>query len=167
MKSRRNLLPYLILNIIVSAVTTLIVLGLWDRAQSVKAVRSISNPGAAVSTVQTQDVEGTPRSQGEVQIEIENVFGAGDVQNEVVVVKQTAEGEVWLTGWRLQDQNGNVYTFPALLLSKGGAVQVYTRAGADSVIELHWGLGQAVWQSGEVAMLLDEEGSERARFVVP
>ena len=36
-----------------------------------------------------------------------------------------------------------------------GAVQVHTVAGTDTVIDLYWGIGDAVWNSGEEARLFD------------
>jgi len=46
-------------------------------------------------------------------------------------------------------------------------VQVHTASGADTVIDLYWGAGQAVWQSGEDARLFDSQGSLRALYRVP
>jgi len=44
---------------------------------------------------------------------------------------------------------------------------VFTHAGADSVIELHWGLDQPIWKSGMTVSLLDPLGNLRASFHIP
>lgn len=100
-------------------------------------------------------------------IQIQNVFGVGDIDNEVVQLKRAGTGDLWLTGWQLKDQNGHTFTFPKLLLNKDGAVQVYTRAGPDTVIELHWGLSSAVWHTGELVSLLDPHGVLQASYQIP
>ncbi len=46
-------------------------------------------------------------------------------------------------------------------------MNVYTKAGANTVLDLHWGLGAPVWESGETAILRDPEGNIRASFTVP
>jgi len=99
---------------------------------------------------------------------IEAVIGAGDLANEKVRIKHTGNGEeLSLANWRLVGKGGVVYTFPQLTLHKGGAVDVYTMKGADTVIALYWGRDQAVWQSGSVVKLLDAENREQASYVVP
>ncbi len=99
---------------------------------------------------------------------IEAVIGAGDLANEKVRIKHTGNGaELSLANWRLVSKGDLVYTFPQLTLHKGGAVDVYTMKGSDTVIALYWGRDQAVWQSGSVVKLLDAENREQASYVVP
>ena len=76
-------------------------------------------------------------------------------------------GPVDLNGWTLRDEAGHVYTFPALTLFEGGAVTVHTAAGADTVIDLHWGLTVPVWASGRQVLLSDAGGNLHSRFTVP
>ena len=55
------------------------------------------------------------------------------------------------------------YTFPSqpeLTLYKDGAVQVYTRAGTDTVTEVYWNRAEAAWRSGELIRLVDAQGIE-------
>ena len=163
MKARR-IFPYLILNIIVSAATILTILWLWDRSRNIDLPVLTPLPPASTPTL-----ENTPTLPPHDQpvILIKNVFGTGDVQNEVVLLNRQGVGKLELTGWQLKDGNGHTYTFPKLILNQDGAVQVYTRAGADSVIELHWGLDQAIWKSGMTVSLLDPVGYVRATFLIP
>ena len=166
MRSFKRILPFILLNIILSAATTLAVLYWWDKTQ--KAV--LPDPQLFTSvTAQvrnpTNQVTRTVQNQAEIQIQ--NVFGVGDIDNEVVQLKRTGDGDLLLTGWQLKDQNGDTYTFPKLLLNKDGAVQVYTNAGPDTVIELHWGLKSAIWHTGEMVSLLDPQGVLQASYQIP
>ena len=169
----RRVFPYLILNVIVSAVTTLLVLALWDQRQP--QALPISTGGLPI--VETAPTQPTvdPSSQASATlppldtpvIEIEAVIGAGDPATEAVVLKRVGEGELLLTGWKISNGRGSEYTFPYLVLNKNGSVRLYTRDGVNSVIELFWDRTESVWRSGDTASLTDPEGNLRAVFTIP
>jgi len=163
MKARR-IFPYLLLNIIVSAATILTILWLWDRSRN--ADLPMLTPMPVASTPTLEDTPTLPPLDKPV-ILIKNVFGTGDLQNEVVVLNRQGAGELELTGWQLKDGNGHSFTFPKLILNQDGAVQIFTCAGADSVIELHWGLDQPIWKSGMTVSVLDPLGNLRASYHIP
>lgn len=100
-------------------------------------------------------------------IEIVTVIGTGDIDIERVVLERTGSGELALAGWQLQDQDNNVYIFPQLTLYQGGAVNVHSRLGQDSVVDLYWNLTIPVWQSGETVTLVDALGMVHATFIIP
>ncbi len=170
----KRLLFFLILNVIVSAGTTIAVMSWWERAHLDSRTAIVrESPAVGLEEETTRPAETatptpTPLPPGDTPlIRIENVFGVGDLQNEVVLLKRIGDGELWLTGWRLEDESGQKYVFPDLLLNKDGAVQVFTRPGVDSVIELHWGMKASVWQPGELVTLVDPLGNVRATFRIP
>ncbi len=171
----KRLLFFLTLNVIVSAVTTLLVLFWWDRTHRAELpALTLSQPPASQPVVSEGTQAAPPPSArvtlpptGTPVMEIKNVFGAGDLQNEVVVLQRVGDGELPVANWKLTDDDGNSYTFPDLVLNKGGAVQLYSRAGSDSVIELYWGRSEPVWQTGEQVTLLDPLGNTRATFTIP
>ena len=162
----KRLLPYIILNIIVSAVTTFAVLTWWNNGRPIP-------PGLGAPVVPTQaaaasaQVESTPLPADAKVVEIAEVVGAGNLDVESVTVKRIGEGEVHLNGWRLEDSQGHAFTFPDIILFKDGAVRVLTHAGTNTVNELYWGLDQAVWSSGKTISLFDNQGILRATLVVP
>jgi LysM repeat protein len=92
---------------------------------------------------------------------------APGVLNDETVVMVNSGGPVDLAGWTLRDETGRLYTFPALTLFEGGAVNVHTRAGQDTVIDLYWSQTEAVWSSGELVLLADPNGNLSARFTIP
>jgi LysM repeat protein len=98
---------------------------------------------------------------------IEGVIGAGDLNFERVVMRRSGDGELSLAGWTLEDENGHAYLFPQLELYKGSTISLHTRAGADTVTDLYWGLAEAVWETGEQITLRDAQGSERAVYRLP
>lgn len=174
---RTGLLLYLILNIIVSAATTLGVLVIWDRArQSELPVLPTFLPtlvGAAPQSEATSAGPVVPTTvipEGEILIEISSVVGATDPELEYVLLKRLGEGDLNLAGWTLSNEHEAVFTFPAqpaLVLYTGGAVQVFTRAGTDTPTEMFWNRADAAWQPGEWATLKDAQGTVRARYQVP
>jgi len=110
----------------------------------------------------------TPLPPGfDPQVEIVTVIAAGNLSDERVVLRLNGEGELALQGWSLQDEDGNLYVFPELTLFKDGAVTVYTKAGTNNVVELFWGFGKAVWESGETVSLVDPQREIRASFQIP
>ncbi len=174
-RRRSSLLPYLLLNIALSALTTLIVLWLWNRAHANRLpddyIEQGSSTLSALQTSSDNDYSNTsaplPPLDEEV-ITISNVFGMSDLENEVVVLQNiSTQEDVWMDGWTLKDEDGNIFTFHSLVLNRGAQVQVFTRPGHDGVTDLHWNLDQPIWQSGEIATLLDYEDNLRAEFTIP
>jgi LysM repeat protein len=108
-----------------------------------------------------------PGFQPAPTVSINAIIGAGDVTTEHVFITRGGTGELSLEGWQMVDENGNVYTFPQLVLYEGGAVNVWTSAGSPTVIDLYWGLNQPVWTPGETATLRDAQGKVRATAKVP
>jgi LysM repeat protein len=231
MKSWKRLFFYLILNVLVSACTTLVVLFAWDQMQGPVprgllpvAFSRIASPKDTPAPAQTPSgdnplpqatptevmivyqvqsgdtfesiaaqhnlsvqelvrVNGFTRSQplgaGEVlripvhaqgSVVIDSVVGAGDLDSESVLLKYDGEGELSLVGWRLEDDRGDVFIFPEapqLTLFPGGAVNIYTRSGVNTVVELYWGLEKPVWTSGSTVILRDNQGNVHTRYKVP
>ena len=120
-----------------------------------------------------------PLGEGEVlripvhpkgSVVIDSVIGAGDLETESVLLKHHGDGELSLSGWRLENQEGGIYIFPQvpeLVLYKNGAVYVHTRSGANSVVDLYGGLNSPVWHSGEEVTLRDAAGNIRSTYTIP
>jgi len=161
--------PYLLLNVVVSALTTLLVLAIWARSQpsgveqpSLQAGENGDNPA-----LQTSGSNGEEGGSVISQLAISSVVGAGDLNSECVLIQYVGDGEVSLAGWQLQDEEGNTFTFPGLTMFSGGAVTVHTAAGTNTVVDLYWGLEQAIWREGEQVILLDPDGNVAATYFVP
>jgi LysM repeat protein len=103
----------------------------------------------------------------EPQMIIAAVIGVGDLETERVHLLRTGVGELSLDGWRLEDGKGNSYTFPDLTLFTGGAINLNTRKGQDTVQDLFWGLAAPIWQSGKVVSLFDAQDVMRASYIIP
>lgn len=150
----RRLLVYIVVNVIVSALTTLIVMALWTNytLSSEPSFGSLPSGG---------------NSQAPSQLAITAIIGAGDLTNEHVAIEHNGNADISLAGWRLRDQNGNEYRFPALVLHPGASVDIFSGQGANSATSLFWGRMVAVWASGEQATLLDASGQTQATYLVP
>jgi len=104
------------------------------------------------------------------EVTIDSVVGVGDLQSERILLKHQGDGQISLVGWKILDEDGHVFTFPQfpeLILYKAGAVNVLTRAGSDTVVDLYWGLSEAVWRSGETVTLQDDQGRVRDTYQIP
>jgi hypothetical protein len=161
---RRRLILYLLLNAFISACVTGAILFWYDRNYRATALSSV--PPASVannSAAQPQDFN----PQVDIPVEIVSIVGAGTLNAEWVVVRNAGTESLSLAGWQLKDSDRNVFTFPNLTLNSGGAVQIHSISGTNTVIDLYWGETEPVWQSGEEAQLLDPSGNMRAVYNVP
>jgi len=162
---RLKVIQFLLLNVFVSASVTGAILFWYDRnsrATNQPAIQQIpaSSSGGPASAANLD-------LQTDIPIKISSVVGAGNSESEIVVIKFDGEGQLDITSWQLKDENGNTFTFPDVALYPNGAVQVHTIAGTDTVIDLYWGIGESVWNSGETAKLFDSQGNLRAEYRVP
>jgi LysM repeat protein len=117
-------------------------------------------PSAAGSSTVTPD----PGAQAP-HVEIRGVSGAGVLESETVLLLNSG-GDAYMAGWLLDDGEGRRYTFPIFTLHNG-AVSLHTRAGTDTVIDLYWGLDEAVWLPGKVISLRDASGAIHSTFTIP
>ena len=159
---RRKLAYYLLLNVFVSACVTGTILFWYDRNYRAVNQPSVQQPASGDSVPAS-----TVNPQTDIAVKISSVVGAGTLNSEIVVVKFEGEGQLELASWQLKDEDGNTFTFANITLYPNGAVQVHTITGTDTVIDLYWGIGDAVWSSGENAKLFDSQGNLRAVYRVP
>ncbi len=110
--------------------------------------------------------EPTETTAPQAQIVISGLEGAGDLEKESVRLLNQG-GEVSMEGWKLEDGQGHTYIFPAFTFYGTGAVEIHTRTGTNTTIDLYWGLDQAVWTPGKVIYLRDAQGTLVSRFQVP
>ena len=162
---RRNLLLYLLLNVLISACVAGAILFWYDRNYRVATLSSIP-PAAPVSAQ-----EGAPPAKADpntkYSVEIVSVVGAGLLDAESVTIRNTGEKPLNLSGWQLKDSDKNVFVFPNLTLNAEGAVRVHTEPGTDNVIDLYWNSTLPLWESGEEAKLLDASGNPQDTYQVP
>lgn len=160
---RRKLVYTLLLNAFVSACVTGTILFWYDRNY-----RAVNQPSVQAAPANgDSNPMSTINPQTDIAVKISSVVGAGTLGAEIVVVKFEGEGQLDLVSWQLKDEDGNTFKFPQLTLYPNGAVQVHTATGTDTVIDLYWGIGDAVWSSGENARLFDSQGNLRAVYRVP
>lgn len=173
MRRRSNVLLYLLLNIIVSAATTLGVLVAWDNLRPPPLTRPPQVDGEeAPPAVIVTSIEPTPTlpAPDQTVIAIDSVIAAGDVTQESVLLRRVGEGNLLMTGWKLVGEHNNSFVFPAqpeLILYKGGAVEVLSRAGDNTATEIYWDRDQPAWQNGETIRLVDSAGNMRAEYKIP
>jgi len=119
-----------------------------------------------VATVVPTAVAAATAANGEApRVEIRGVAGGGNLEEEVVRLLNSG-GTANMAGWTLDDDQGHRYTFPAFTLHNG-AVSVHTKDGIDTVIDLYWGLPEAVWTSGKLITLRDTNDAVQSTFRIP
>jgi len=177
MKNISRLFIYILINMIVSVVTTLTVLLIWDITHSNPKDSPISPvPVAEITEIiqntpsmEEHPADGTPLDFVEegVNVTINAIVGAGNLSVEYVEIRNQSEGPVDLTGWQLQDENDHTFTFPALILNNNGAINVFSQTGTNTVIEIFWQSDTPIWESGETASLLNVSGDLMTTYSIP
>jgi hypothetical protein len=161
---------YLVINIIVSALTTILILAISHASQAKNPAYSLLLTPVSQDALFPSQAEAqipTLPALDEPTLQISNLYGDGDLQTEFFQIQMVGSGELWLTNWQIKDNNKHVYTFPRLQLNNGGTVDIYTKIGVDSVTELYWGLKEPLWTSGDTITILDYAGNTRAEYLVP
>lgn len=144
--TRRKLILYLLLNVVVSALVVGTILYLYDRNG-----RSDCTSGVGADS----------------SVTINGVPGVGIVKSEMVVLQNTGDQTVMLTGWTLRNSSGLSFEFPQLTLYPGGTVQVHTSMGDDSISDLYWNQTEPLWEQGDLVVLYDTQGLARAFYRIP
>jgi hypothetical protein len=97
---------------------------------------------------------------------IEAVLSPGDPKREEVDIMNYGPLAI-LTGWKIRTAQGAEYIIKDFSLVTRGKVIVHTGEGVDTSIDLYWGSTEAVWNSGDEALLLDSQGNLRSVFLIP
>jgi micrococcal nuclease len=82
-------------------------------------------------------------------------------EEEYVCLKNIGGQAVDMRNWRIKDEHGWTYTFPAFTLALGGRVRIRTGCGSNTQEDLYWcKSGSAVWNNdGDTAFLYDAGGN--------
>jgi hypothetical protein len=145
----KKIFPYLLINVAVSAITMLAVILIWN-ALHPSPLAAVDGNAVAITTGGT---ELPPLSQK--TIEIQSVYMAGEVNYEKISLKNVGDAPIDMTGWSLSNSSKDKFTFPALTIYPNGAVDVF------------WNAPSAIWKPGGKAILLDSDGQERSRYLIP
>jgi len=103
---------------------------------------------------------------GEVLVEINNVLGYGQLEEETITIFNQGPG-VNLSGWKITGSRLGDYDFPNLFLWNGGSVRIHTTVGANTPSDLYWGQEEAHWFSGDTVSLIDPAGEIVSSYTIP
>jgi hypothetical protein len=162
-----NPLYFIAINIVVSALTILAINWLWDRSHPQQTV-AIPTPGICITADPAKLSTPQPTlASGDIHLLIDNIYGVGVLNSEVVVIVNQSNGPVTLLGWKLDDGQGASYSFPDLTLNQGGQVQLFSASGTNTVTKLFWNLEKAIWKTGKSVTLRSPNGVVFASYVIP
>lgn len=109
-----------------------------------------------------------PAATGGGVIGVTGVIDPGLLETEAVQLVNSGAQEQSISGWKVRDEDNNVYTFGDVsIFGEGAGVLLHTRAGDDTFSDLFWGLNEPAWRSGEQLTLFDAGDQVVATFVVP
>jgi hypothetical protein len=155
MNSRRRLVSYLLINVLVSALVTGSIIFFYDLAHKVDCSSCLPAGGTENSGSQTSNIS------------IVSINGAGSLDDEQVILKNEGSQPLILTDWYIKNAKGVTFTFPQVTLYPEGEVIVHTKTGSDSLPDLYWNRSSPIWEAGELATLYDSQNIARAFYRVP
>lgn len=84
-----------------------------------------------------------------------------NLNDEYVVLENTGQTTLDLSGWTVSDSADHTYTIPrGVEFTAGAQVVVHTGRGTDTATDLYWGRSSAVWNNdGDTVILTDGSGS--------
>lgn len=83
-----------------------------------------------------------------------------DVTDEYIVLKNTADAPLDLSGWRVKDEDGHVYTFPdGYRLGIDETVTLHSSRGTQTESDRYWWADSHVWDAnGDTIAVYDDRG---------
>jgi Lamin Tail Domain len=89
-----------------------------------------------------------------------------DLDGEYVLLRNTADEAMDLTGWTLRDAaSKHIYVFPSFTLAPAAEARLWTRAGTNDTANLYWGSRGAIWNNdGDTGTLADRSGTLVSSF---
>ena len=174
MNQAKKLLFYVVLNIVVSAVTIVGVLYLWENTRLKNLLFDAGDIPAEASSAAASST--SAEDSQNLLIEIGEVGGIGNLATEYVrLVRPGTEPveTISLQGWSIKDENNQHYNIleksgvASLDLHGQGAVNIYTKEGDSNPIELYLDLSDPIWQPGETITLIDPEGEVHDTYLIP
>ena len=173
MNQAKKLLFFIAINIIVSAVTIIGVLYIWENTRLKNVLFDGAEPPAEVSS---PSAENGSEESANLLIEIGEVGGLGNLATEYVrLVRPDSEAgaTISLQDWSIRDENNHEFVIleqsglASLDLHGQGAVNIYTKEGSSNPIELYLGLSDPIWQPGETVTLIDPQGDVHDTYLIP
>ena len=84
---------------------------------------------------------------------------AENLNDEYVVLLNTGDKTIDLSGWSMHDEHGNMFYFPnGFFLTAQGSVTIYTGRGTNMTTALYWYHETPVWNNaGDTVFILDEK----------
>jgi len=85
-----------------------------------------------------------------------------NLNDEYIVLKNTGDGPVDLSGWRVKDGDGHVYEFPdGVTLGIGETITLHSGSGTQTETDRYWWADGPVWDDGgETIFVFDERGQK-------
>jgi LysM repeat protein len=135
-----------------------------------RPILTLSSPEAATPEATPDTLPHAPLPtltvSGPPLVEIAQVVGAGELANEVAVVRNLG-GAVNLENWILSDAEGNAFAFPMITLFADGQMRIHSIPGRSTPSDLYWGRDSTAWDNGELITLSDSAGDVVDTYIVP
>ncbi len=85
-----------------------------------------------------------------------------NLNDEYVVLENTGDEPIDLSGWVIEDEAGHAYTVPdGVTIDAGATVTIRTGSGTDTDTDLYWGSSSPVWNNDGDTVTVFDDGGQR------
>ena len=102
----------------------------------------------------------TPTPTLNVFIDDFEVDPQDDPLEEWVEIRNRTSQSIDMEDWRLRDEQGNIFFFPAFSLGASRTVTVWTGGGTNNSSNLYWGRSEPVWNDHSDCIYLRDDENE-------
>lgn len=127
--------------------------GLWGYEDTTTTEEPTTTEESADDSSDDDDSSGS--SQGELVVTEIHEDAAGpntddreDLNDEYIVLKNTGDVALDLSGWTVRDEVDHTYTIRGVTLDPGATLTLYTGTGESTGTDLYWGSGSPIWNNG-------------------
>ncbi|HAJ05820.1 MAG TPA: hypothetical protein DCL76_04640 [Chloroflexi bacterium] len=100
-----------------------------------------------------------------IGVTIKSVNFVDDGEFENLILSNKGE-TMYLFGWSIVGDSGQIYMFPDLSLFSNGQVTLYSGLGDNTVTDLYWGVDEPSWINGDTIYLVDNLGDIRDKYQI-
>lgn len=134
-------------------------------ATSTETTTEATGPGSATPTDTLQPTETSFSDAGIRVVEVNEDPAGADAENlndEYIVLENTGDLPIDLSGWRVKDLDGHVHTFQdGVELGIGETLTLRSGAGSQTATDRFWWADEPVWDNnGETIYVFDDRGQK-------
>ena len=90
-----------------------------------------------------------------------------NLNDKYFTLQNTGDEAVDLSGWRVENGHGGAFWFPSgITLALDATITIYSGSGTNTTTRLYWHAAEPMWNSGDLAFLLNASGKIVIHYLI-